>query len=278
MIKQSAAEANEANGVRFERFEHNIVPSIMAFNYSPTAARYVSGSLLDPVSAVLFALGLGLAIGKVRHPAFRLLLIWWAISLGVTGVANPRAEVSVTRLHYVVPAVVALAAVAFDRALTPVLRLTKRPGAQAAIAAGALSLIMVPILFLNLHRFWWETPRKDGLIMESVIVRAVVSKECKALPRSAIVSPYAEGGLLSGIFDAYKLGERTPTLFKYDAAFGTNGGTLADGSWKGCIIVDPQVEKPTLDELLAQLRLLYPDKQQHLLTDLSGQAFTFVFY
>jgi 4-amino-4-deoxy-L-arabinose transferase-like glycosyltransferase len=278
MIKQSAAEAGEAAGHRVERFFYNFVPSIMAFNYSGNAARYVSGSLLDPISAVLFALGLGLAIGKVRHPAFRLLLVWWALSLAVTGLANPRAEVTITRLHYVIPAACALAAVGLERALAPLLSFAKRPAVEAAAASGMLALVMVPVLFLNLHRALVETPLADGLVVEAVVVRAVVSDECDAPPAAAVVTPFPEG-LLRGIFLAYKLGDGSPQLMNYDAVL--PGGPLADGQWQGCIIVDPQVQDDParLEALLAQIRLLYPNKQHEALTDPADSVlFVNVFY
>lgn len=265
-----AEEGNQTATARVERVAHNIVPSIMAFNYSPNASRYTSGSLLDPLSAVLFALGLGLTITKVKHPSFRLLLVWWIVGVGVTGVANPRAEVAITRMYYVLPPVAAMAGLALERALMPALALSKRPGVQAAMATGALSLLMVPILYLNLHRFWYESPRLQGTSYEATIVRAVMSDECKAEPKPAIVVTRYYTGLIGYIFGVYQMGDRRPTVLSYDAALSPEGH-LADGKWAGCIIIDPHEEDPTVvSNLLAALRALYPQKENYLVADTNG--------
>jgi hypothetical protein len=166
-------------GSRETRVIHNIAQSMLAFNYSEQARHYVSGSLLDPVTAVLYILGIGYVVSRVTHPAFRLVLIWWLVALAATGFTSPYPEGALTRLHFVIPVAALLAGLAFDRVLRLTDGLTREPRTRALIVGVCLAALMVPVMYLNLHRFWWETPSTYGSpTTEAVAVRAFFSEQC----------------------------------------------------------------------------------------------------
>lgn len=270
-IGLSSAEAER--GGTLARLGHNIVPSLMAFNYSPNAARYVSGSLLDPLSAVLFAMGLAVALTQANRPALRLMLVWFAVGLVVTGFFTPIAEVPVTRLNYLVLPAAALAGLAFDRTLSVGLQAVRAPPVRATATAGCLVALLVPILYLNLHRFWYETPRADPTSFATVIMRAVLSDECEG-PQIAIVSPYTEGFLVS-VLAARDMGVREPLLLPYDST--RDGGLLTSIDWPGCLIVNPDAGEARLAALLRRIRNLFPEKTEYELADLHGSYDVTVF-
>src|SRR5439155_4026131 len=95
-----------------QRIVNNLSRNLLAFNFNPSIDHYVSGSLLDPATAVLAALGVALAVWRIRDHSFRLLLIWLLVALGVTGLLSPYPGVAVTRLHYCLPPLALMAALA----------------------------------------------------------------------------------------------------------------------------------------------------------------------
>jgi len=263
MWERSAAAYEVTWSVRVERVAQNVVPSIMAFNYNPDRRAFVTGSLLDPISATLFALGLGVAIWKMRDPRFRLLVIWWAVAVVVNGFAHQRSEVAITRLHYALLPAAAFAGIALDMALTPLLRLVQRPAARSVLVAGALLVFMVPMLYLNLDRMWVDSDR--GTLPEATAVGAVLDGPCQG-EESVIVAPFPTNLNLFDIVNAYNLGERTPTIFSYEQAFAP--GALAEWSLDGCIVVIPDPPAPgsetEFDVILRELLETHPDKQPYV--------------
>ncbi len=269
-------------GPRITRFVHNVARTAMAFNYSESAVHYVSGSLLDPVTAVLYALGIGVVLTRLRHPAFRLVLVWWFVSLAVTGFTNPYPTVAITRLHYVIPVAALLAALAFDQSLGPVMERLRRPGVRVAVATVALGLFMVPVLYLNLHRFWYETPHEQGTpTPEAVAVRAYFSDECRDNPQGVTVIAYVPGALLQLVFDAYQLGDRAPDIFNFPDALvaldakEAEGATLKDG----CFVLIPHHDAPDLwQEVRDRIQGMYPQKEVTTVTDLAPRNQVLLFH
>ena len=92
-----------------ERLLTNLFQNLLAFNYNPDVFHYVSGSLLDPATAIIAALGVGLALGNLRGMRLRLVLIWALVAVVATGLLSPHPQVPVSRLNFVVPALTLLA-------------------------------------------------------------------------------------------------------------------------------------------------------------------------
>lgn len=295
-------------GDRLDRIGFNIVRSIMAFNFNPNPFHYVSGSLLDPVSAVLFVLGIGLALSKIRHPAFRLLVVWWVVALAAAGFTNPYGRTAITRLHFVLPVAAALGGLAVDQALHLLHNLRPNVAIRTVLAAAALGVLIPLLLFLNLQRFWSETPQSGPTTVATVAVRAVFSSMCQDRLPDVTVVARQPGALLAGVLGSYQLGEKTPTLLPYqdgidlsalipnpfdsqrprprppplvpykDALAVFRSEALARGHIPdGCIIVTREND-PLAETALARLRSRYPDKQQIVLTDHTGSREVTVLY
>ena len=275
MLGQSAIEySSTIVGSRTTRFLHNIVLSLMAFNYSEFGRHYVWGSLLDPISAVLYVLGLGLAISKVRNPAYRLLVVWWGVGLAACGFTNPYPGVAVTRLFFLLLPIAGLCALALDKALQIADGLWRSPALRTGLASVVLVGVAVPVLALNLHRFWYETPTRYGTpTVEAVAVRAAFSDACRDHLPSVTIIWINPGSLLARVFDAYDLGDRAPTLYPYEEALKVfpAGGKRPAGLNDDCVIFIGYHDKRDLQtELLARLHTLYADKQWDEVADLSG--------
>lgn len=303
---------NELVRQGWDLFGYNVVRSIMAFNYNPDGFHYVWGSLLDPVSAVLYVLGIGLALSRFRHPAFRLLIVWWAVALVGSGFTNPYERTAITRLHYVLPAVAALGGVALDQALhllhnvRPNVSIPGWPNvsSRTALVVAALGVLIPLVLFLNLHRFWYETPRNHQGSFGTVVVRGVLTPPCRdRLPEVSIFAQSA-GSLLAKVFDAYQLGERSPALFPvedgvalsaldgsrldseqllprppivpYDKALAVfkHNAVVSGDIPDGCIVImgDATADSHPLYQSLLRFQSRYPEKQTTILTDLSGRS------
>ena len=56
--------SSDISGPAGERLLTNLSKNLLAFNHNPDVFHYVSGSLLDPITAALMALGVGLRIGS----------------------------------------------------------------------------------------------------------------------------------------------------------------------------------------------------------------------
>jgi hypothetical protein len=275
MFGQSAIEySSTIVGSRTTRFLHNIVLSLMAFNYSDFGRHYVWGSLLDPISAVLYVPGLGLAISKIRNPAYRLLVVWWGVGLAACGFTNPYPGVAVTRLHFLLLPIAGLCALTLDKALQIADGLWRSPALRTGLASVVLVGVAVPVLALNLHRFWVETPTRFGTpTVEAVAVRAIFSDTCRDRLPAVSVIMYSPGPLLAKVLDAYNLGDRMPTLYAYEDALKAfpAGKERPAGLKDDCVIFIGHTEEQNLQtELLARLHTLYADKQWDQVTDLSG--------
>jgi hypothetical protein len=275
MLGQSAIDySSTIVGSRTTRVLHNIVLSLVSFNYSGFGRHYVWGSLLDPISAVLYVLGLGLAISKVRNPAYRLLVVWWGVGLAACGFTNPYPGVAITRLFFLLLPIAGLCALAVDKALQIADRLWRPPALRTGLASVVLVGVAVPVLALNLHRFWVETPTRYGTpTVEAVAVRAMFSDACRDHLPSVTIIAINPGALLPRIFEAYDLGYRTPTLYSYEQALAAfpAGGERPVGLNDDCIIFIGHHDKKDLQtQVLSRLKVLYADKQWDDVTDYSG--------
>ena len=98
-----------------QRVLDNIALNLPAFSYSATVRTYVYGPLLDPVSGLIAALGIAVALGNLRDPGCRLLLAWFAVAMFMTGILAPYPHVAVTRPIFVVPPLTLLAGIMAGR-------------------------------------------------------------------------------------------------------------------------------------------------------------------
>ena len=163
-----------------QRLIDNLELNLPAFSYNASVHTYVYGPLFDPVSGVLAALGIGFALGHIRLPAYRLLLIWFAAGIFMTGVLSPYPHVVITRLLFVVPPLALMAGLLVSEFSELVhgkwAKWTRLP---KVVPAAAMFLPLLPaILILNLWQFWHVTPSVFPHSQEAVALKAFMSDQC----------------------------------------------------------------------------------------------------
>lgn len=176
--------------------------NVPAFFYNTHVAHYISGSLLDPLSAVLAALGIGLAIRWRGHSGALLLLVWTLVAVATTALLSPHTTTAVTRLLFDIPPLAVLGALAARHIWESRPEQFEFPSASWAPAA-ALSALIVVVLGLNVHRFWYVTPTRYHLINDAIVVGALRSPLCQNDPAKAVVVMRGHG-LLRGALTSYR--------------------------------------------------------------------------
>lgn len=185
--------------------------SLLAFNYNTKNYLYTSGSLAEPVTAALFVLGLGYAMMTWTDARSRLLLAWFGIGIIATGVFSKYDHVAVTRLSYVLPVVVLLAAVAVDRSLA-----AWRPPKVARSTTLVMSGVVLGVIMLvgtsNLHRWFVVSPRDAPTSPTSVTMRIVQKPICQSAQLPPLVLDGRSDGALAGAVE--QVGNLTMPTFR----------------------------------------------------------------
>jgi hypothetical protein len=182
--------------------------NIPAFFHNTHVAHYVSGSLLDPVTAALAALGLGLAIRWWSNPACKLLLVWTGLSVAVTGLLSPHPTTAITRLMFDIPPLCVLAALAARQLwqspppMTRSFAWLSSPKSQRSLAIACTAALILVVLVLNLRRFWVTTPGIVHLTQDAVVIGALRSGICGPETNRTIVVMRGHG-LLRGALTSY---------------------------------------------------------------------------
>lgn len=226
MTGQTAIDYSEAvTGDRWERLRINAQYSLVSFNFQRTGAHYVWGSLVDPLTAMLFILGIGVAVTRLKRPAYRLILIWLAVEVAMNGLTNPYPRPPISRLPAAVPPIAVLAAIAVDAIirpftdLSPVKRFVNDRQWRLATSSLAIAALLPAILYFNLHRFLYEMPRNLGSGTNAIAVRGVMSDECGRNRYGTILVSHHPGPLFSLIFASYRIEDRNLMLLRYEDAF-----------------------------------------------------------
>lgn len=184
VIRQMLIESGAGNNIEAVANERllllwNAGRSLLAFNYNTKNYLYTSGSLAEPATAALFVLGLGYVVMTWTDARSRLLLVWFGISITATGIFSKYDHVAVTRLSYVLPVVVLLAAVAVDRSLA-----AWRPSGGSRSTTLLMRSVVVGMIVLvgasNLHRWFVVSPRDAPTSPTSVTMRIVQKPVCQS--------------------------------------------------------------------------------------------------
>lgn len=176
--------------------------SLLAFNYNPVRQHYVSGSLAEPVTAALFVLGLGYCLMTLTDVRSRLLLVWFGSGVTTTGIFSRYDHVATTRLNFVLPAVVLMAALAIDRALAAG-RSRVSAGFARVTFPGVAASVLAIASFGNLHRWFDVSPRKVPTSPTTVTVRVMLDRRCKDAPMVPLVIDRTGDGSLPAAVSEY---------------------------------------------------------------------------
>ena len=304
MLSQSTiSHAAGDTGPRVTRFLENIVRSLVGFNYNRDGYHYVWGSLLDPITAVFYALGIGIVLWSIRKPAYRFAAAWWGVGLATAGFTNPYDVTPISRLHYVLPAAVLLAALAVHHVLAILEDLWLHRPTRVAVSSAVFAAMIVPIFALNAYRFWNEEPRNFPQPAYAVATRAFLSKECRDQSSGTTFVSTQPGPLPALILDSYDNHGRNIMVLRYSDAF-TVAAYLAgspnvassppneppvaivpfdanipfmiqrseeyDYLRDGCIVAVPDDDGFALFVSLMKAR--YPEKKETLIYDISGKS------
>ena len=216
----------------------------LAFSFNPYPKHFVSGSLLDDVSAPLALLGLAYTATRVRNGQYRLLLIWFLLRIVVTGLFHPRQEEINSRLHYVLPLMAAFAGIAIDRLIAVLGRVTPLPHAQPALAAFCVAGLLPAILGLNLYRHFEVSPERVPALSATVVFREARDASCDLPGVRTVVFAAQPFPLMPRVFEYYEIADKTPLFFRYDDPPNVYESAIGAGN-VGCILlVDPQQIKP----------------------------------
>ena len=257
-----------------ERVVGNIVNNGAAFSHNPVVHTYVSGALLDPISAYIAALGVGFALGRLAHPSARLALIWFAVGFVALGALNPHSSVAVTRMYSALPPLLlmggAVGAHLLDRLPSPpTLSRAMRTGGVAALIA----LAAVAVLALNARQFWVETPRVYHSTQEALAMGALQSGACAGEPGDALMVAENTESLLRWALRGRYFGEELPRLIEHRHL---EEGVPAPLDGIGCaIFLQPDAEEAR--RVKGDLRARYPAGEFSGFSGVSGKSEVEVF-
>ncbi|MCH7578649.1 MAG: glycosyltransferase family 39 protein [Chloroflexi bacterium] len=222
----------------------NVPRAFMAFNFQRARHHYVTGSLLDEVSAVLAILGLAYALYRLRDPGHRFIVIWAIVAIVVTGVLHPRASTELpSRMHFAVPPMAALAGIGLDRIVAGFASLSSTRRMELALSVVAFALVVPAVLGFNIHRFWWETPSIHQISGTTVIYREATSDNCDIEGRRTVVFSGAGGfGSFSSVFLYYRLEDESPLYLPYEGPQDLYEDLIAVSRVSCILFVNPDLE------------------------------------
>ena len=255
-----------------ERLLTNLYQNLLAFNYNPDVFHYVSGSLLDPATAIIAALGIGLALANLHRTGLRLVLIWALVAVVATGLLSPHPQVAVSRLNFVVPALTLLAGFAavhlWDNARWLIPAASRR-----WVGAGVVLALSLTVLGLNIQRFWFDTPRVFHLTQEAVAIGAMRSEVCgNDLERIVLLGRETEPLLKPALASYYPDGKMPLLLDHKDLE---SGRPFQIGAAQCVIFVNPTDDKAQM--VLKDLGRRHSNGRVMDFSDHAGKAMVKIF-
>jgi len=252
----------------------SIPRAFLGFSFHTGRIHYVSGSLLDEISAVLALLGLAYAISRVMQPGYRLLVIWAIAAIVATGVLHqhPLTEMP-SRLNFAIPPMAAMAALALDRTTLAVSAAFRNQRVDLVLGIAVFAIVVPAIFAFNAHRFWEVTPSLLQLSPGTVVYREATNEPCNAEGQRNVVFS-VDGGYESGIsvFLWYGDDDRGPLFLSYQGPLDVYDDLLAATN-VGCLMfIDPEHELARPVAARYAGALVSPGGGSHIATDPSGRT------
>ncbi len=260
-----------------QRILDNVILNLPAFNYNSTVHTYTYGALMDPVSGLLAVLGVAFAIGHLQDPRWRLLLIWFAVAMLMSGILSPYPHVAVTRLLFAVPPLALFAGLFAGRLWEDFLvhrpELPVRLRGIAGVAALAATLAV--ILALNLWQFWHVTPSTFPHSREAVALGAFKSEECGGeFEQAAFVgNAMGEGSLMQRMLSSMYPDGPLPGIISHAEL--ANGSGLPDPLVECFVFLNPYDDDAL--RLQQELARRYPEGWLLPFTNPSGATTVAIF-
>jgi hypothetical protein len=244
--------------------------SLLAFNYNTHDGPWLSGSLLEPLSAGLFVLGLVLIVFGWRDTRARLLLTWFGIGLVVAGVLSKYDYVSVSRLNFLIPVAAIFCGLAAER-LTRALERGRSRTMQRAVFPVVLAVCVVGAGWGNLTRWFVATPALVPTTSTSVAIRVVEDPRCQTASVPPLIVDSGIGGAVLPALDAAEVAVR-PDFSLYDDV-----PTWLDSADLRCVIFRAPGD-PDAQRLEQALLAVSPLSQAVRECDRSGKTEVLAFY
>jgi hypothetical protein len=266
MLRQSAVSYNASivGESRWQRLLENVPRTAFGFNYSDANLHFVSGSLADGVTAALFVGGAVFVVSRLGDWRYRFLALWLGLGFVASGLFSPYPQVPISRLLYLVPVVVAFAALVLIGLLRGVVVLMP-PAYRLPVVAGGAYIVLAVALALNVQRFWADTPAQYPTTMESVAVRAVLSDACSEGEGRRFVIGEKPEPLFKPAIESYRLGAKSPELVHWSNLQPAVSTRTADVVC--AVIMGPEADRRSIEAILLAA---WPDKLPETLTDRSG--------
>ena len=199
------------DGTVLDRMIANINLNLYAFNFNERSSHYISGSLLDPVSATIAVIAAGFTLGRIRNPASRMLVVWCSIAFLATAVASPYWHTAVTRMYPLLLPISLMTGLLVTRIVSPIdINFLTTSGSKAihpkAIMIIALVVIGAAVLQLNVQRFKTDTPTEFHNSSVAVSLRAFQSEMCTRFPDDQIAFISRDEHTIRRVLDSYAPG------------------------------------------------------------------------
>ena len=274
IVGPGSQHATEYEGI-ISQVTANALQNLLAFNYNPHTSHYVSGALLDPISAVLALLGLAYCLGTVHRASSRLLLILFAVVAAGTALLSPYPYVPITRMSsMIIPlALMAGSATAFlfrGEIFSQAGQNRSQYGVITMTVLGAMALV---VLALNALQFWYATPRVFHHTQEAVAIGAMRSDACSGGAEGLIIVGRTTAPLLKPALESYDPGGALPRLVDHSDI--NEDGFLPSEPPRCVIFLNP--EDADIQAFRHDLSMRSPDGQFTTFSSPSGKASVDIF-
>ena len=273
IISPDSTHSTEYDGVA-STIIANASRNLLAFNYNANTSHYVSGSLLDSISAAFALLGLAYCLGTLNKTSSRLLLMMFTVIATGTALLSPYPYVPISRMPaMVIPlALMAGVAVAHIGGLPTKAALTRKL-CKGVRGIPILMILLVAIFALNALRFWVVTPGIVHTTPEATAIGALRSNDCAGdMPKVVLVIKEIEP-LLRPAIESYRPDGELPHLISYSQL---NSGIIWLPMFPRCVIfLAPQDTE--VSKLREHLHNRFPDGQFSSFSSPSGTTTVEIF-
>lgn len=216
IVSPDSHHASEYEGM-LGRILGNSVQNLLAFNYNSRTSHYVSGALLDPISAALATLGLGYSLGTVKRASSRMLLFAFAILATGTALLSPYPYVPITRMSaMIIPlALMSGAAAAYLLRFGFLSERGTNQRLQAGSGVAALAVLGALMLMLNARQFWYVTPLTYHHTQEATAIGAMRSDACAGELNEVVMVGRSTAPLLKPALESYHSDGAMPQLLDH---------------------------------------------------------------
>ena len=206
MLRRSVFGSQEIpNNERLVYFFKNLYGSFIAFYQNSKTSHFVSGSLVDSVTAIFFSLGLIHMVISLKK--FYFVLTCFTAALIIAGGFSQYTYTPITRLLFLLPITSFIAAFALIQVNTFLIRKLSFLDYKLFPA-----IIIFIILVLNINRFYYQTPLKIDMTPEALAIKALTTS-CKNSLSSTVIGNTVP--LLTPALNSYKL---NISLMSYNSA------------------------------------------------------------